>query len=120
MMTKFSASCEFLHRFQKWAFPSPPWYGPPVYEPSYVKNQPFPRVSLEWLDSASINGGLWVDRDLISPNALEISGLKQRTVGYLIEQSDVAYLIAQSIGPDRLGAVLSIPKVSVVAFERWA
>lgn len=99
-------------------FPPPPWHGPPT--PGPFDRSPLPRVSIEWVDSASVNGGLWVDRDEIHPDVMTNHGLKQHTVAFLVDQSDDVYLVAQSIGPDRLGAVLAIPKVSVVAIEGWA
>jgi hypothetical protein len=77
-------------------------------------------VSIEWVDSASVNGGLWVAEEQISPDVMTSHGLKQHTVGFLVNQSDEVYLVAQSIGPDRLGAVLAIPKVAVLAMEGWA
>lgn len=69
------------------------------------------RVS--WVDSASVNGGLWVTADEIDPAVLTIEGLTQETVGFVVDESDDVLLLAQSIG-DRFGAVLAIPKVAIL------
>jgi hypothetical protein len=96
---------EFLRR----AFPAPPYHGPPV-----TKSEVRRWASVQWVDSASVNGGLWVSRDEIDPSVMTKDGLTQRTLGWIIDESDDVLLLAQSIGVDRLGAVLAIPKVAIV------
>ena len=69
---------------------------------------------VEWVDSASVGGGLWVSREEIDPDTLTLVGLMQRTIGWIVDESDEVLLLAQSKGADRIGAVLAIPKVSIV------
>lgn len=68
---------------------------------------------VRWLDSASINGGLWVAPDEIAPDAMTEDGLTQATVGFVHDESDEVLLLVQSIGPDRVGAALAIPKKAI-------
>lgn len=70
---------------------------------------------VRWLDSASINGGLWVDPVLISPDALTEEGLECKSVGFVLDESEDALLICQSFSDDRVGAALSIPKKAILS-----
>jgi hypothetical protein len=76
---------------------------------------PDPVEIVTWVDSASINGGLWVDREQIHPDAMTESGLTQATVGFVEDESDDVLLLVQSLGEDRVGAALAIPKRAIVA-----
>lgn len=89
------------------SIPPPPPKKPVVAAPAWLKI-----LAVEWVDSASVNGGLWVDKDRIDNEAMTLDGLAQRTVGFLVEESDEVLLVAQSIG-DQLGAVLAIPKLAI-------
>ena len=80
-----------------------------------MKNTNHNAVEVEWVDSATINGGLWVSRDEIAPEVMTDRGLTQTTVGYVVKQSEQVLLLAQSIGEDRLGAVLAIPMRAIVS-----
>lgn len=40
-------------------------------------------------------------------------GLTQATVGFVHDESDEVLLLVQSIGPDRVGAALAIPKKAI-------
>lgn len=73
-----------------------------------------PTVVVQWVDSASVNHGLWTAHDEIDPTVMTLDGLTQRTVGFVINESDDVLLLAQSVG-DQLGAVLAIPKVAIRA-----
>lgn len=74
---------------------------------------PLNRRTVSWVDSASVNGGLWISREEIDPDVMTLDGLTQHSVGFVINETDEVLLIAQSVGPDRLGAVLAIPKVAI-------
>lgn len=69
---------------------------------------------VRWLDSASINGGLWTDPDLISNDCMTEDGLTQETVGFVHGESPEALLLVQSRNSDRVGAALSIPKKAIL------
>jgi hypothetical protein len=69
---------------------------------------------VRWLDSASINGGMWVSPDDIAPDAMSENGLTQATVGFVHDESDDVLLLVQSVGSDQLGAALAIPKRAIV------
>lgn len=75
---------------------------------------------IRWLDSASINGGLWVDPDLIDNSCMNENGLTQVTVGFVQGESPDVLLLVQSIGPDRVGAALAIPKKAIVERKKIA
>jgi hypothetical protein len=79
-----------------------------------MSEQPPFRI-VAWVDSASVNGGLWVTRDEINPDVMTNEGLTQRTVGWVLDESDEVLLLAQSVGPDRIGAVLAIPKAAILS-----
>lgn len=75
---------------------------------------------IRWVDSASINGGLWTDPDLIDPYCLREGGLTSETVGFVHDESPDALLVVQSRNPDRVGAALSIPKKSILERRKVA
>jgi hypothetical protein len=76
-------------------------------------------VHISWVDSASVGGGLWVSRDEIDPSCLTVEGLMQQTIGFLLEESRDAVLLAQSVGPDRVGAVLAIPVCAIKSRRQY-
>lgn len=73
-----------------------------------------------WVDSASINGGLWTDPDLINSECLTESGLTSETVGFVHGESPDAILLVQSWNTDRVGAALAIPKKAILERRKLA
>jgi len=69
---------------------------------------------ITWIDSASIGGEMWIDPDQIDPDCMTEQGLSQQSIGFIFKESPDVVLILQSIGSDRVGAALAIPKKAIL------
>lgn len=54
-------------------------------------------VEVEWVDSAVLEGGSWLDRHQLLENATR-ERITCRTVAYLLAQTDEALVLVQSVG----------------------
>lgn len=79
-------------------------------------------VTVQWLDSVSLESGRWMDAADVPAN-LTVDALKQESVGYLTHETDIAIALAGSrnLSDDevehrntKLGDVLVIPRCSIV------
>lgn len=66
-------------------------------------------AKLKWVDSSIAANG-WVLLDDIK----DFSSTEIETVGYIVHQNDIRYLIAQSIGRTHIQGVISIPKCMII------
>jgi hypothetical protein len=79
----------------------------------------FEIVRVEWVDSVGAAG--WVDTSEALRDA-ETDDLRHISVGFLIDDGDRYVLLALSSKPDgtKVGDVMQIPRVAVLAIERLA
>lgn len=76
------------------------------------------RVEIEWLDSLVIDGGLWIDADMIDED--DRDQMLHRSVGYLVSESDETLVLATSYMCDqeqKIGGVNVIPKRCVLSIH---
>ena len=81
----------------------------------------FEPVLIVWKDSATLESGAWMSVEDVKRDAASLSSITERSVGFLIEETEHAYAICQAcnVGDDHnfqtrvLGCFL-IPKSSVL------
>lgn len=68
-----------------------------------------PLVMIEWLDSASLSGGIWRDTDDVA----ELKPHVIRSVGWVLREDAVSVLLIGHIATHQVSGDLSIPKCSI-------
>jgi hypothetical protein len=69
-------------------------------------------VKVSWIDSGVVSSG-WVQLSEIE----NYSSNRIETVGYIVNDNDERFLIAQSIGKSHIAGVISIPKIQITKLE---
>jgi hypothetical protein len=81
-----------------------------------MKRARYPITEVLWLDSGQLENGDWLTIEFVRDN---MDDLAQRSVGFLIAESDTTLVLARSISEwedmvEKVEGVLCIPKVSII------
>lgn len=73
----------------------------------------YPLIVVEWVDSCGLKGGHWGSTE----DAKQLTPSDCRSVGWLINETDDAIVLAAHVTPHHVSGEMCIPKVAVT--KRW-